>query len=93
MVDLKDDTQTLTGFKRETSKFVKQMKKSGNPIVLTVKGKPELIVQDARSYQEILDRLDAIEGIKRGIAAMKAGQTRLASEVHAEMRQRYGIPD
>lgn len=38
-----------------------QLKKSKQPIVLTVNGRAALVVQDAHGYQELLDRLDRIE--------------------------------
>jgi prevent-host-death family protein len=51
------DIQSLSTFKRDTAKFVRQMKKTRSPIVLTVNGKAELVVQDA-SYQELLEAKD-----------------------------------
>ena len=43
------------------------MKKTKEPVELTVNGKAELVVQDAESYQRLLeakDRMEAIDGIK-----------------------------
>jgi len=34
--------------------MMKQIKKSGHPLVLTVNGKAEAVVQDAASYQRLL---------------------------------------
>ena len=68
------DIQSLSTFKRDTAKMVRQLKKTGQTVVLTVNGKAELVVQDAESYQKLLeakDRMDAIEGIKRGLVSMK----------------------
>src|SRR5260370_42409902 len=68
------DIQSLSTFKRDTAKLVRQLKKTGQPVVLTVNGKAELVVQDAESYQRLLeakDRMEAIEGIKRGLESMK----------------------
>jgi prevent-host-death family protein len=62
------DIQSLSTFKRDTAKIVRQLKKTGQPVVLTVNGKAELVVQDAASYQKLLeaqDRIEAIEGIWR----------------------------
>jgi prevent-host-death family protein len=67
------DIQSLSTFKRDTAKLVRQLKKTGQPVVLTVNGKAELVVQDAESYQKLLeakDRMEAIEGIKRGLESM-----------------------
>jgi hypothetical protein len=52
---------------------VKRVREPGEntrrPVVLTVNGKAELVVQDAESYQQIverLERLEAVEAIQRG---------------------------
>ena len=47
------------------------MKQTGEPIVLTVNGKAEMMGQDAKSFQQLLDKienLEAIVGIKQGLA-------------------------
>ena len=88
------DIQSLSVFKRDTSKFLRQMKKTGQPIVLTVNGKAEMIVQDADSYEQSLrewDRRDRIASVKRGIADMKAGRTKSAKEVYSEFERKHGI--
>ena len=48
------DIHSLSTFKRDTAKLVRQMKKTKAPVVLTVNGKAELVVQDAESYKEII---------------------------------------
>lgn len=61
-------------------------------MVLTVNGKAEVVVQDAESYQkllELLDRLEAMEGIQRGLEEMAADQGRPASEFFAELKEKY----
>jgi prevent-host-death family protein len=59
------DIQSLSVFKRDTAKFMRQMKKTGQPIVLTVNGKAAMVIQDADSFQkdyEALQRLAAESG-------------------------------
>ena len=48
------DIQSLSVFKRDSSKFIKQIKKTGQPIVLTVNGKAAAVISDPDSYQEYL---------------------------------------
>lgn len=94
VLKLHRDIHSLTDFKRHTGDFVKQMKATRNPVVLTVNGKAELVVQDAESYQAMLDRLeqlDAVEGIRRGLEQMERGEGRPAEEVFAEFRSRHSI--
>jgi prevent-host-death family protein len=95
MLDITKDIQSLTTFRRRSGDFMKQLKKSGRPVVLTVKGKAEAIVQDARAYQRLLDiaaRADVYEAVRQGIADVARGRTRPAKEVFDEIRGLHGIP-
>jgi prevent-host-death family protein len=90
------DIQSLSVFKRDTSKFMRQMKETGQPIVLTVNGKAEMVVLDAESYDDFLrekDRIETITSVNRGIADMKAGRTRPAEDVFRDLFEKFGIPD
>ena len=81
MINLRDEINSLSNFKRNTSEFLEQLKETGKPIVLTINGKAELVVQDAGSYQKILEmteRLKTIEALKSAIEEMKAGKGDLA---------------
>ena len=52
-------------------------------MVLTVNGKAELVVHDVASYQKLLeakDRMEAIEGIRRGLESMKRNAGKSAEE-------------
>ena len=71
-----------------------RMKKTRRPVVLTVNGKAELVVQDAEGYQQILDRLErfeAVEAIRLGIAAAEEGRVRPARQALAELQEKLGI--
>jgi prevent-host-death family protein len=50
MLDITKDIQSLTTFRRQSNQFLKQLKKSKRPVVLTVNGKAAAIVQDAKAY-------------------------------------------
>ena len=94
MIDVTTDIHSLTDFKRRTGEFVEQMKQTGHPLVLTVNGKAELVVQDAESYQELLDlkdRAETIEGIRKGLESMKAGRTRPAKEALEEIWRKHDL--
>jgi PHD/YefM family antitoxin component YafN of YafNO toxin-antitoxin module len=94
MIQIKD-IYSLTDFQRNVKAHLRAIKKTGRPRVLTVNGKAELIVQDARAYQKLLDILDqaeAIEGVRRGLASMERGAGRPADEVFDAIRKRHKIP-
>src|SRR5215203_1718224 len=94
MISLKD-IESLTAFKRNTNEYVKKIKKSGHPLVLTVNGKAEIVVQDAESYQrmlEVLDRAETIEALREGLASVRQGKTMSLNQFDKEMRKRIGAP-
>jgi prevent-host-death family protein len=95
MLDITKDIQSLTTFRRRSGDFMKQLKKSKRPVVLTVKGKAAAVVQDAEAYQHLLDiaaHADAEEGIRQGLEDAKKGKTRPARELFAEFEATHGIP-
>jgi PHD/YefM family antitoxin component YafN of YafNO toxin-antitoxin module len=94
MLDLSRDIQSLTDFKKNTPDFVHQMKETGEPIVLTINGKAELVVQDAVAYQKLLDLAEAakvMEGIRQGLEDMKAGRLNSLEDFKDHARSKYGI--
>jgi len=95
MLDLGKDIQSLSDFKRRTSEFVAQMRGSGHPLVLTINGRAELVVQDAAAYQQLLDRVDeleALQGIRRGLADADAGRVTPLREFEDEFRAEHALP-
>jgi PHD/YefM family antitoxin component YafN of YafNO toxin-antitoxin module len=88
MINLREEINSLSNFKRNTSEFLEQLKESGKPIVLTINGRAELVVQDAGSYQRLLElteRLETIEALKPAIEEARAGKGELAEKVFAEL--------
>jgi prevent-host-death family protein len=94
MLDLTQDIQSLTTFRRRSSDFLKQLRKSKRPVVLTVKGKAAAVVQDAKAYQRLLDiaaAADAREGIRQGLDDMRKSRSRPVKEFLDEFEARHGI--
>jgi prevent-host-death family protein len=95
MLDITKDIQSLTTFRRASGDFMKQLKKSKRPMVLTVNGKAAAVVQDAEAYQRLLDiaaHADAQEGIRQGLDDVAHGRTRPAREFFDEFEVKHGIP-
>ena len=95
MLDITSDIQSLTTFRRRSGDFMKQLKKTRRPVVLTVKGKAAAIVQDAEGYQRLLDiaaSANAEEGIRQGIEDVRKGKVRPAREFFADFEAERGLP-
>jgi PHD/YefM family antitoxin component YafN of YafNO toxin-antitoxin module len=89
------DIQPLTYFRRQSADVVKRLKATRRPMILTINGKAELVVQDAASYQRLLDiaaQADAREGIRQGMEDVLRGRTRPSRAVFDDLRAEYDIP-
>ena len=98
-MNISRDIQPLSTFKRETGKIIEQLKETREPVVLTINGKAELVVQDAAAYQEFLEehermkeRLETLAGIRRGLEDVKHGRVIPARESFKEFMAANEIP-
>lgn len=94
MLDITTDIQSLTAFRRASGEFMKTLKKTKRPLVLTVNGKAAAVVQDAKAYQRLLDiaaRADAQEGVRQGLEDMKHGRTRPARQFFHEFEADHDL--
>ena len=87
MIDVTQDIHSMTKFKRNSSDLMKRMRKTGRPLVLTVKGKAEAVVLDAAAYQEVAEQLDMMASIRRGLAQAKKGVGRPVDEVFDDLER------
>lgn len=92
---LSRDIQSLSVFKRDSSKFLKQLKKTGEPLVLTVNGKAAAVVLDPDSYESYLrekDWQDTMAALRQAREDVKAGRVQDAEDFFREFEERHGIP-
>jgi len=94
MLDITQDIHPLTTFRNNSARFLKHLKKTNRPIILTVNGKPEAVVQSPAEYQRLMAiarQSDINIGIRQGLDALAEGNTRPARKVFAELSKEYGI--
>jgi prevent-host-death family protein len=89
-MNLRQDIHSLTDFKRKTPEFLRRLKETGHPVVLTINGKAELVVQDAASYQrlfELAERLETIQAVKESLASTDRGEGRPIDDVFERLEK------
>jgi prevent-host-death family protein len=94
MIDLSTDIHSLSDFKRNTSEYMERMKKSGNPLILTIHGKAELVVQDAANYQRLLElaeRGEMREFLRESREDIEAGRTEPAVEALERLGKKHKL--
>jgi prevent-host-death family protein len=98
MLNLEHGIDSLTNFKRQSAAYLKRLRKTGEPVVLTVNGKAEVVVQDAAAYQRLIeaaaksDREETIAAIRAGLEDVEAGRTKPVRTALRALAKKYGIP-
>ena len=91
---LPENIHPLTDFLRHHKRHLQRLKRSQRPAVLTLNGKAEVVVQDAKASQAMLEGIESMQakaGIAEGIASMERGQGEPAQTVFARLRKKHGI--
>jgi predicted transcriptional regulator len=81
----------ITEFKRNTPEFLKRLRQTGLPEVLTIEGRGEIVVQEAAAYQrlvEAVDRAEALHGIRQGLADIDAGRLTTLDDFERKLRRK-----
>ena len=93
MIDLRE-IHPLTDFQRNAKEYVGKLKDSKTPLVLTINGRAELVVQDATSYQELLNRLEELEvvaAIQAGLEDVEQGRVQPAMPALERLGAKFGL--
>lgn len=94
-MDITKDIQPMTRFRNNSAEFMQRIRETKRPLILTVNGKAAAVLQDAESYQELLDlaaQAHVSEGIRQGKQDVIEGRVRPAEDVFSEIRAEYDIP-
>ena len=86
---------SLSTFKRDSNKVMRQMKKTKEPVVLTVNGRAAIVVQDAEAYQELLElkeRTEVIETLRQRLASQGRNKGRTLDDFFSEFFAKNNIP-
>jgi PHD/YefM family antitoxin component YafN of YafNO toxin-antitoxin module len=91
-----DEITSLTDFQRNAKAHVKRLKKTGRPEVLTVNGKPQVIVQDAEAYQKLVDAAElaqTVPALGKSLKEADQGEGIPAATVLKKLRAKLGISE
>ena len=93
LIDLRE-VRSVTEFQRNLKDYVGRLKEMKTPMVLTVNGRAEVVVQDAASYQVLLDRLERAEtvaAVRQGIEDFKGGEVIPLKQAERRLRKKHGF--
>ena len=82
-----DEIFPVSEFSRKPAEHIKRLKQTSRPEILTINGKAELVVQDARAYEEMIELLDTLEAIAKSAKQFDEGKGIPAREAFAKIRK------
>ncbi len=86
----------LSDFQRSAKSFLTTLKETQSPILLTVNGKASVVVQDAESYQHLMERMELLEsmaGIRKSLDEFEQGKGIALDKAFYDLREKHDIPD
>lgn len=91
-----EDIHPLTDFLRNHRSALERLRETGRPELLTVHGKAAVVVQDAETYQRILelaDQMETIISVREGLDSIDRGEGMSIDEFKRRFREKYPLPD
>ncbi len=78
----------VSEFSRKPAEYIKRLKATRKPEVLTVNGKAEVVIQDAQAYEEMVELLDSIKQISKSVKDIEEGKTKPLDEAFSDIKRR-----
>ena len=85
-LDLGADIQPVSDFRANASAMLQQIRESGRPLVLTQRGRGAAVLLDIASYQSLIDELEELRDVHKGLADVAHGRV----VEHADVVARVG---
>ena len=83
-----DSIRPVSDFSRKPAEHIKRLKKTGKPEVLTVNGKAELVIQDAKSYEEMVTLLHSLKQIAQSKKEHDTGKGTSANKAFSRLSKK-----
>lgn len=88
-IDLQSDIRPITEFRSNSAELLKQVKESGRPLILTQRGRGTAVVLELGHYQALLERVQELQDIQAGLAALEAGDTVTLEDAEEQLLARF----
>jgi antitoxin YefM len=87
--DLTEDIQPAADLQSRAEGLLRQVQDTRRPVVLTQEGRGTAVLVDIASYQSLLEELDLLRDVHRGLADVEAGRVVPHDEARARLLSRY----
>jgi len=90
-ISVTEDIRSVSELKRDTKKIFRHLDETGGPLVVTVKGRPDVVLLDAAVYEKRLAEINLTRLLSEAEADVREGRVRPAREAMKDIRRRVGL--
>lgn len=90
-INISEDIRSMSDLKKNTSQYMRQVHETGRPMVLTVNGKAEAVLIDAKEYERMTAALAVMRLLLAAEQDVKAGRVRDASTFFEEFYREHEV--
>ncbi len=87
-LNISSDIVPIGEFKTRLSKFLKNVRNTGHPLVITQNGKPAGVLISPSEYDELVHIKLFIESVSRGLSDIESGNVYSTTELKEELQKR-----
>lgn len=91
-LSLTEDIKSVSEFKKQIREVFSQLHRTGRPVVITVNGRPDVVLLDAAVFERKLSAVNLQALLAEGEADVAAGRTRSARTAVRAIRRATKIP-
>jgi prevent-host-death family protein len=88
-IDLDRDIRPVSDFRAHASAVLREVQRSGRPVVLTQHGRSAAVLVDVKTYQDMVEALEVLKDIVASRADFAEGRTNSHDEVRERLLARY----
>lgn len=87
---LSRDIQPLSDFRANTAKFIRRVRETRRPLVLTQHGRGAAVLLDVREYERLVERAELSEDVRVAEAQLARGEGVHHETAKQQVRARLG---
>jgi len=88
-INIEDDIKPLSEFRANSANFIKQIKDTKRPLILTQHGKSSAVLVDVAEYQATIEKLELLQEVQLAEKQIVEGKTRSNNQVKKRITDRY----
>ena len=88
-INFEDDIKPLSEFRANSANFIKQIKDTKRPLILTQHGKSAAVLIDVAEYQATIEKLELLQEVQLAERQIVEGKTLSNNQVKKRIIDRY----